>query len=68
MDRELILRYKGRISDRQALPGEGPQGTRLVFFFFLILINAAGYELLTENMGQHITQRKDKRERNPKYP
>ena len=26
-DRELILRYKGRTSDRKSLPGGGPQGT-----------------------------------------
>jgi hypothetical protein len=45
-DREMILRYKGRTSGRKLLPGGGPQGTRLGLFLFLILINAAGYDLL----------------------
>ena len=64
-DRELIVRYKGRTSDRKSLPGGGHQGTRLGLFLFLILINAAGYEQLTENMGQHITQKKNKRAKIP---
>ena len=60
-DRELILRYKGRTSDRKSLPGGGPQGTRLGLFLFLILINAAGYEYLVTNVGQQITRKKNKR-------
>ena len=54
-ERELILRYKGGCSKRKAMPGGGPQGTRLGLFIFLILINAAGYEMLNMNIGDHIT-------------
>ena len=43
-DRELILRYKGKSSNRKSLPGGSPQGTRLGMFLFLILINFAGFE------------------------
>ena len=43
-DRDLILRYKGKSSDRKRLPGGSPQGTRLGMFLFLILINFAGFE------------------------
>ena len=60
-ERELVLRYKGRTSGRKQLPGGGPQWTRLGLFLFLILINAAGYELLQENIGQHITKKMSKR-------
>ena len=60
-NRELIVRYKGGTSDRKMLPGGGPQGTRLGLFLFLILINAAGYEHLQENIGEHMTQKKNKR-------
>ena len=60
-ERELVLRYKGKTSGRKQLPGGGPQGTRLGLFLFLILINAAGYEYLQENIGQHITKKMSKR-------
>ena len=43
------------------LPGGGPQGTRLGLFLFLILINAAGYEHLEKNIGQHINLKLTKR-------
>jgi hypothetical protein len=51
-DRELILRYKGGCSSRKAMPGGGPQGTKLGLFLFLILINAAGYPHLEKLLGQ----------------
>ena len=57
-DRELILRYKGKTSDRKRLPGGSPRGTRLGMFLFLILINFAGFnddELITK-LGPHITK------------
>ena len=60
-DRVMILRYKGGCSDRKALPGGGPQGTRLGLFLFLILINAAGYQHLERNIGLLITQGLNKR-------
>ena len=54
--RELIVRYKGGWSGRKALPGGGPQGTRLGLFLFLILINAAGCPHLEKYLGKKITQ------------
>ena len=45
-DRELLVRHKGKSSKRKALPGVGPQGTKLGLFLYLILINAAGYSNL----------------------
>ena len=43
------------------MPGGGPQGTRLGLFIFLILINAAGYEILNMNIEKHITTKLSKR-------
>ena len=60
-ERELIVRYKGRISGRKMLPGGGPQGTILGLFLFLILINSAGYQNLEKSIGQQITMKKNKR-------
>ena len=34
-EREMIVRYQGRTSDRKMLPGGSPQGTRLGLFLFL---------------------------------
>ena len=66
-DRELILRYKGKLSQSKSLPGGTPQGTRLGMFLFLILINFAGYESheLQHNIGSVIT--KPLRERKPVF-
>ena len=33
----------------------------LDYFLFLILINAAGYEILEKQLGGHITQKKNRR-------
>ena len=60
-DRELIVRYKGGCSSRKALPGGGPQGTRLGLFLFLILINAAGYPHLEKHLGLKMTGSVNKR-------
>ena len=60
-ERELIVNYQGRRSDKKWLPGGSPQGTRLGLFLFLILINGAGYEQLEKQLGQHITEKKNKR-------
>ena len=61
-ERELTVRHRGKLSQRKWLPGGSPQGTRLGLFLFLILINAAGYEHLEKNLGQHITKKKNKRQ------
>ena len=60
-ERELVLRYKGGSSSKKAMPGGGPQGTRLGLFLFLILINAAGYGKLEKHMGEHVTTKMNKR-------
>ena len=60
-ERELIVRYRGKQSDRKWLPGGSPQGTRLGLFLFLILINAAGYEEHEKHLGEHITLKQNKR-------
>ena len=65
-ERELIVNYKGKKSKRKWLPGGSPQGTRLGLFLFLILINAAGYEQLEKQLGQHVSQKKNKRKIIPK--
>ena len=67
-ERELIVRYRGKQSQRKWLPGGTPQGTRLGLFLFLILINAAGYEhdQLERQLGKHITEMKKKRKIIPK--
>ena len=60
-EREMILRYKGRNSNRKPLPGGGPQGTKLGLFLFLILINAADIEHLEKHIGKVITGKLNKR-------
>ena len=60
-ERELIVRYKGGSSSRKAMPGGGPQGTRLGLLLFLILINAAGYPNLEKHLGAKITGKLRKR-------
>ena len=51
----------GFLSEREMLPGWSPQATRLGLFLFIILINAARYGYLENNLGEHITQKKNKR-------
>ena len=60
-DRKLVVRHKGKSSKRKALPGGGPQGTKLGLLLFLILINAAGYPHLEQNLGKRVTERLCKR-------
>ena len=60
-DRELIVRFKGKHSNRKAMPGGGPQETRLGLFLFLILINAAGHQHLEKHLGSKMTVGLNKR-------
>ena len=60
-ERELIVRQNGGSSKRKALPGGGPQGTKLGLLLFLILINAAGYIHLEQNLGEKVTEKLGKR-------
>ena len=64
-ERELILKYKGNMSGRKALPGGGPQGTRLGLFLFLILVNAVGFPNLEKHLGKKITGNINKRTPKP---
>ena len=60
-DRELILTYKGKQSSSKKMPGGGPQGTILGMFFFLILINGAGFPSQQAELGKKITSAINKR-------
>ena len=60
-ERELLVRFKGKQSNRKAMPGGGPQGTRLGLFIFLILINAAGHQNLEKHLGLKMTVGLNKR-------
>ena len=63
-DRSMILRYRGESSSSKYLPGDGPQGTILGMFLFLVLINCAGFdhEDMEKNLGSKITKPNQKRE------
>ena len=60
-ERELIVNYKGKQSKKKWLPAGSPQGTLLGLFLFLILINAAGYDELEKQLGDHISKKLNKR-------
>ena len=51
----MVVRYKGKVSDRKMLPGGGPQGTLLGLLLFLVLINDVGFTNQTNNLGEIIT-------------
>ena len=51
----MILRYKGEESSLKSLPGGGPQGTVLVLFLFIILVNDLGFENQENNLGEIMT-------------
>ena len=52
--REMEVQFNGEKSERQRLPGGGPQGTILGMFLFLILINAAGFKDNVTDTGSTI--------------
>ena len=60
-NRELLVNFKGETSEKQKMPGGGPQGTLLGLFLFLVLINAAGFEDVQKNTGKLITKPFNKR-------
>ena len=57
-NRSMVVRYKGKVSDRKLLPGGGPQGTLLGLLLFLILINDVGFSNQTNDLGEIITCKK----------
>jgi hypothetical protein len=57
-NRSMVVRYKGKVSDRKLLPGGGPQGTLLGLLLFLILINDVGFSNQTNNLGEIVTCKK----------
>ena len=56
-NRQMVVRYKGKCSEVKPLPGGGPQGTFLGLLLFIILINDAGFEGQTNNIGELITSK-----------
>ena len=63
-ERSMILRYKGESSSTKKLPGGGPQGTLLGLILFLILINDAGFNGQTNDLGEISACKKRLREVN----
>jgi hypothetical protein len=63
-DRSMVIRYKGKVSDRKLLPGGGPQGTLLGLLLFLVLINDVGFSNQMNNVGEIITCKKRVKEFN----
>ena len=63
-DRKMIVRFKGMQSDIKDLPAGAPQGTLLGLLLFLVLINDAGFEGLTNNTGELLTCRRTLQEVN----
>ena len=57
-NRSMIVRYKGKVSSCNLLPGGGPQGTLLGLLLFLVLINDLGFSNQTNDLGDIITCKK----------
>ena len=60
-ERELVVVYKGEESESKSMPGGGPQGTIVGMILFLVLINDAGYDKESVNIGEKITKSVNKR-------
>jgi hypothetical protein len=58
MNRTMIVRYKGEMSDVKLLPGGGPQGALLGLFLFLVLVNDVGFNDQSNENGDIITCKK----------
>ena len=59
-ERSMVVKYKGTTTERKSLPGGGPQGTLLGLLLFLVLINDCGSGEHVKNIGEQITNKKDK--------
>jgi hypothetical protein len=60
-ERELTVRWKGKVSDKKPLPSGTGQGTILGLFLFCVMFDRAGPAELTEKVGQIMTQPRKKR-------
>ena len=58
-DREMLVKYKDKLSSIKHLPGGGPQGTLLALLLFLVLINDVGFEGQLNNAGDIITSKRN---------
>ena len=58
-DREMMVKYKGKLSSIKSLPGGGPQGTLLALLLFIVLINDIGFEEQENNAGDIITSKRN---------
>ena len=57
--REMMVRYKGKLSSIKSLPGGGPQGTLLGLLLFIVLINDVGFQGQANNAGEIITSKRN---------
>ena len=55
--REMVVRYKGKVSSPRGLPGGGPQGTLLGLLLFIVLINDVGFKGQCNQTGELITSK-----------
>ena len=58
-DRQMVVKYKGKVSGVKSLPGGGPQGTLLGLLLFSVLINDVGFQDQENNAGDIITSRRN---------
>ena len=57
--RNMMVRYKGKLSSIKSLPGGGPQGTLLGLLLFIVLINDVGFDGQANNTGEIITSKRN---------
>ena len=58
-DRQMLVRYKGKLSGVKSLPGGGPQGTLLGLLLFIVLINDVGFKEQENNAGELIISKRN---------
>ena len=58
-NRKMQVRYKGKTSEKKAMPGGGPQGTLLALILFIVMINDIGFDDQMNNAGELITSKRN---------